>query len=371
MRILKKITITLFTFAFLFSACGEDSENAPSQNCGGEFDQRAMFQNIAETIILPGYEDLKSSADQMAADAAGFRDNPNAEALFELQNSFIQAWHSWQKVAQLEFGPAEEVFLRSSLNNFPANIQQIEENIQSGSWDFGQPERYDKGFPALDYLLFGADDSRETIASLFNSNETWRNYLDALITDITDRVDHTLNGWKSEYLDIFTENTGSAAGTSLSLLINNLNEHYELIKRDKLGIPSGLLTLGFTNPENVEAYYSGQSVSLAKTALIAARRLYLGNGNGVEGLGLDDYLNAANAKKGEISLDQAIQNQFDAAEEALNQLADPLSERVEDDNSAVVNAYNEVTKNVVMLKTDMPSVLCVSITYIDNPSDSD
>jgi len=56
---------------------------------------------------------------------------------------------------------------------------------------------------------------------------------------------------------------------------------------------------------------------------------------------------------------------------SLTNLEGSLQEEVAENQAAVENAYAEVTKNLVNLKTDLPSVLCVSITYIDNPSDSD
>jgi uncharacterized protein len=185
-------------------------------------------------------------------------------------------------------------------------------------------------------------------------------------------VTHTHTGWNSGYRETFVGNTGTAAGTSLSLIINNFNQNFELIKREKLGVPSGVLTLGFANPDKVEAYYSGQSLPLAIRGLEACENFYLGRAaNGSNGTGLDDYLVAANALKGGVPLDQVIREQFSKAITTLKAVPAPLSSAVQNNQQAVINAYNEVTKQVVNIKTDLPSVLCVSITYIDNPSDSD
>ncbi|MCB0614576.1 MAG: peptidase M75, partial [Phaeodactylibacter sp.] len=57
--------------------------------------------------------------------------------------------------------------------------------------------------------------------------------------------------------------------------------------------------------------------------------------------------------------------------DALSLVQAPLSGAIEGNNERVVNAYNEITRQLVNIKTDMPSVLCVSITYVDNASDSD
>ena len=66
-----------------------------------------------------------------------------------------------------------------------------------------------------------------------------------------------------------------------------------------------------------------------------------------------------------------IKNQFTAAKNALAALTGKLSDEVTNNTSVVETAYNELSKQVVNIKTDMPSVMCISITYVDNPSDSD
>ena len=86
-------------------------------------------------------------------------------------------------------------------------------------------------------------------------------------------------------------------------------------------------------------------------------------------MGLDDYLQAIN-EEGK-TLDSNIQAQFTAAKSSLNTLSDPLSNDVINNNSAVISAYNELSKILVNIKTNMPSLMCISITYIDNASDSD
>ena len=186
------------------------------------------------------------------------------------------------------------------------------------------------------------------------------------------KVTQTHDTWKNGYRDSFVTKTGTAAGNSLSQIINSWNENYELIKRNKIGVPSGVLDLNFPLADKVEAVYSGISSSLAVEALNASLSLYLGKGkDGIDRVGLDDFLNEINAEKNEKTLDEVIQEQFANAINAVSALPDPLSEAIENDEMPTVLAYNEITKQVINIKTDLPSVLCISITYVDNPSDSD
>jgi uncharacterized protein len=362
-----KVLSFLFLALSLFGmACKSDDEGSGS-GCQSDFDQQELFVNVADNLIVPGYESMQSKLNQLLNATNAFVGTPDQTTLDNIRSIYSDAYLHFQKIAPYEFGPAETVFLRSSLNNFPTNTTEIEGHITNNTADFDQPEKFDKGFPAMDYLLYGIGENDEAILALFANGDGYKNYLLALVNDMKERLDQTLSTWNNGYRETFVNNTGTAAGTSLSLLVNCFNENFELIKRQKLGIPSGVLTLGFINPTEVEAFYSGQSVALALSALEATVDLYKGQ----QGSGLDDYLQKVNALKGNEPLDAVIQNQFNRMIEKTAVLTDPLSQQIEEDATPVVEAYNEVTKQLVNIKTDLPSVLCVAITYIDNPSDSD
>lgn len=374
MNFLKTILIISISSVFLFSSCKNDDGQDP---CNNDFDQEALFTNVADNIILPSYENLQLAVDELFSSTQNFTADPNESSLGELRNTFKTAYLSWQSAAQFEFGPAEEVFLRNSLNNFPVNTGQIDFNIENETNNFDQPDTYDQGFPAIDYLLFGiagSDDAAETIKIYAENSdsEKYKKYLTDLVTDMQTKVTRTHDEWKNSFRDVFVTKTGTAAGNSLSQIINGWNENYELIKRNKIGVPSGVLDLNFPLPDKVEAVYSGISSSLAVAALNASLDLYLGRDkDGNNRIGLDDFLEKVNAEKNGKTLDAVIQEQFAHAINAVTALPDPLSESIENDETPTVLAYNEITKQVVNIKTDLPSVLCISITYIDNPSDSD
>lgn len=357
----------------LFSACDEEKGGNP---CESDFGQEGLFANVADNIIIPGYNSLNVELLTLRESAAVFTQNPGLPQLEALRTAFENAYIRWQQLAQFEFGPAEQQMLRSRFNNFPVDPRAVEAKAQSGDFNLSAPDTYDKGFPALDYLLYGIAETDEMILSLLAGpgQAGYLNYILAIAEDMEQRGRAVLKAWQEDgYRESFIGNTGTAAGTSLSLLINNLNEHYEFIKRDKIGIPSGVTTLGITFPEKTEAYYSGLSLRLAQEALNASEGLFVGRNvrSGADGPGLDDYLQAVNATKEGQNLSGLIKEQFARARAALGQVEGPLSMAIEEDNESVVNAYNEITRQVVNLKTDMPSVLCVAITYVDNASDSD
>ncbi len=377
MKYLNLIFIFLVFGSVLFFSCKNDDENGGGNDpCSNNFDQAAMFQNVADNLILPAYQDLKTKVDALEAQTQQFLTLTNENELTELRAAFQSAYLSWQTAAQYEFGPAEEVFLRNSVNNFPVNVSQVEFNIENETNNFDQPDTYDQGFPALDYLLFGvagSDDLAETVSVyVVNSDrEKYKNYLNAIVSNIQEKVDFILNKWENGYRESFVTNTGTAAGTSLSLIINGWNQNYEIIKREKIGTPSGVLDLNFPLPDKVEAFYSGISVQLAVASLEASRNLFWGFANGTNRVGLDDFLDEVGAEKNGKLLSTVITDQFTEIINRVLALPDPLSEAIEMDETPTVDAYTELAKQVVNIKTDLPSILCVSITYVDNPSDTD
>jgi predicted lipoprotein len=370
MKFSKLLLLSFVALTFILSSCKDDEMGGDA--CISDFNQKALFENVADNLILPHFQDFQTKVNSLETTLTEFTNSPTDANLLAAREAFKSAWLQWQNVAQYSFGPAEDVFLQNSLNNFPLDVDATAEKINNENTDFSSPDAYDKGFPALDYLLFGLEEGESGILIFYQNGTNYSNYLLAIINDIKERTDGVVAKWEGDYRTTFVSNTGTAAGTTLSLIINGLNQNYELIKREKLGVPSGVLTLGFANPTKVEARWAGYSTQLAQEALQATKDFYLGQGrDDINGVGLDDYLQDINALKAGDKLDDLIRNQFDVAIANLAGLASPLSAEAENNQSAVESAYAEVTKNLVNLKTDLPSVLCVSITYIDNPSDSD
>jgi len=336
------------------TAC--EDEGVLVDACSSNFQQEGLFLTVASGLIIPGYADLQSKVDAMQASAENLAMNATIANLEDFRQHFRNAYRSWQRVAQYEFGPAEDVFLRTSLNSFPAETEQILSNIEEGHSDLeSNTNTFARGFPALDFLLYGIATDEAAIVAFLNTPEA-RQYLNALIADIKTRVDATFVGWTDgDYRAAFIQNTGTATGTSLSLIINALSDHYELIRRDKIGIPSGLFNAGAAKPEAAEALYSGLSTALAVEAIRASENLYAGAAN----VGLDDYLRTINARKNGEPLDEIISQQFQTAIQALEKVEGSIPQAIINDTEDLENAYAEIVKQVVHIDLDMPAVLCV------------
>lgn len=356
---------------FLFS-CKDEKNN----NNNTDLDQTALLENYADNLIIPSYQVLKEKVDSLNTVTDAFAQNPDLQKLEVLQRTFRSTYRNWQNAELYEFGPAANVLLRSSFNTFPTDTFSINQNIASGNYNLDAASNIDAvGLPALDYLLFGVRPDNNAIVAYYSDSNNGSNrltYFQDLVSEIKTKSSAVLQEWEVNYRDAFVQNTGTDIGSSLSLLVNQFNFEYELIKNPKIGIPLGVKSLDQEQPGRVEALYSGVSIELALENMDNIIRVFKGESlnTAQSGTGLENYLDDLGAKYSEDQLlSEAILNQFDNARTAISAIPEPLKEAVQNNKSLVQSAYDEIQKAVVLIKTDMTSAMGIQITYQDNDGD--
>jgi predicted lipoprotein len=323
------------------------------------------LRHIAETYILPGYSALYSELTTLETETGLFLNQPDETSLGNLRLAHKSAWLSWQRASCFGFGPAEIHQLKEKLNTFPADTSDIEERILTGT---GSPGNNDTGgFPAVDYLLYRPGFSDAQIAASFAGLEgaQRRTYLQTCIAQMRAVTEAVKSDWNHAYFESFANAQGQNGNSSLSLLVNSYIIDYEWLKRNKIALPLGLLTLGIPLETRTEAYFGGYSLELAMNHLKFLREMFASE----YGIGFDDMLNEVGASKNGGPLDEAILAVFDQAISQGENLQDPLSQQILSDPDPVTTFYQTLQSNVVLLKTDMTSALGVSITYSDNDGD--
>ncbi|MFB6305420.1 MAG: imelysin family protein [Flavobacteriales bacterium] len=283
----------------------------------------------------------------------------------------------WQRVSIFNFGPAKSLALRKVTNTYPVDSSGMEEKIDTGNTDISGFANLDKkGFPAIDYLLY----SKEPDSALINlytdsANKADRKtYLKKVSKELSEKSTKVLDKWiasNGNYIKTFVSNTGTDEGSSLSLIVNSLNQHFETWHRKgKFGIPLGKETFSDDKlPEKSEAFFSKISLSLAKKNLKTMKHFYLGKGEDGDKLGLDNELRFLETKHNDRLLADAILDQFTKAQSTMDQIPTPLTKSLTSNTSIVNDTYDNLQQMIVLLKTDMPSALGVLITYQDNDND--
>lgn len=344
---------------------GCDSQSGLNNQCHVDYDQKALFENILTQQIQPGYESLLTTLNKLKADFSAFQSGPTADLLDNLESSFSDSYLAWKGVEIFRFGPAEQLQAQSYFNFFPVNVSLVESQLDSG-FDPDNSTLFDKGLPVLDYFIFNGTSPEDRIQYLTHPEviEYFNQALNKMISVATG----ILAGYRNGYAEEFISSTGIAAGTTLSLLINALSQYFEDNRRNQLGIPSGALTLDIPNPDKAEAYYSSNSLALLKKGVETSQLLYNGKMNGG---GIKDYVTALEAETGGEKIANDISNTFNTILSAAGKIDKPLSRAVTEEKEDVAALYRAMSDQVIHLKTDLPARTCISITYVDNPSDTD
>lgn len=365
-------SVCLITLIFI--ACKKKAKDKTEEE-ETKFDKPAMLANYADNVIIPNFQAFKSTMDSLVDSFTAFTQSKDVATLTTLRQKYITATVKFQHVSTFEFGPSESEIVRSNFNTYPTNTLTINSNISSGSYNLGTVSNLDaKGFPALDYLIFGKNETDASLIALFDTDPKATNriaYVNACLSEMQTKTNAIVNGWNNSYRNTFVGSTGSQIGSSLGLLVNQLNFEIDLLKNAKIGIPLGKKSLGVTLPEKCEAFYANNiSVKLAKECLANIEDVYLGRSTaGADGKGLDDLLESVEAMHGSEPLNTAIKNQFAVTKSKLSLVAEPLSSAVNNATSTVDAAYLEMVKLLVLLKTDTPSALGIVITYQDGDGD--
>ena len=358
-RILGIISVLLFS-----SSC-TDKQKAAEKT----FDLKGMLENVGNNIIVPSYQSFQSTVNILSTAVDTFVANPTTQHLLDTRAAFKSAYISWQKCDVFDFGPAMDHSLRANFNVYPADTSKITSNVGSGSINMDLLDNSAaKGFPAIDFLLYGENKTDAYILSLYMTDAKANNrkqYLKALVSAIRTKTDAVVGAW-SAYKSVFNSSLGYSVGSSSGLLVNAMNEYYERYLRDgKVGIPVGIRSLGIALPKQTEAYYGGFSSELLNASIQSFYLLYLGKHGSTKGLGLDDHLGAYDG----ASIDQTLQSYLTDASAACATLSDPLSQTITNNQSSVEAVYYKLQKVIIPFKVDMPSKLGILISYQDNDGD--
>ena len=345
------------------------SDNSESQT----FDRKALLTNWANNIIIPLYENFNSNLTALSDEITKFNETPNLDNLKLVREKWLDAYKSWQHVEMFNLGKAEETYFQSKMNVYPSDKERIERNLTNETYNLDNPNNNDaQGFPALDYMLYGSDESDEKIVDKYLlENKKYNTYLSSLIDKMVSNTSVVVNDW-NQNKDTYINSTENTSTSSINKITNDFIYYYEkLFRANKIGIPAGVFS-GSKLPDRVEGYYSKiYSKDLALEAMSAIENFFVGKKYNSEekGESLESYLNFLNSEKNGTSLSESITDQFKVAKETIDKLNNDFASQVNEDNNKMLVAYDEIQKGVVFMKTDMLQSLSISVDYVDADGD--
>lgn len=371
-----KLSSIFFTLALALVHTGCSNRSNKSDDSSDNFDRGAMLVNWADNIIIPAYTSFNSKATDLKVKTTDFTSEPTIEKLQDLRTSWENAYVEFQNVSMFEIGKAEELRFRNRTNINPTDVSQIEGFISSGNYNLDLPSTIDaQGFPALDYMINGLADNDSEILSFYTSNSNangYKNYLQALSESISTLSNEVLTSWTSGFRDVFVANTASSALGSVDKFTNTYIFYFEkALRAGKVGIPAGVYSNGVL-PQNVEAFYKKDiSKKLLLAAIDATQNFFNGkkfNGT-TTGPSYKTYLDYLNTIKNGENLSNLIDSQFTAARNKANELNPNFVEQIATDNSKMLETFDALQRNVILLKVDMVQAMNIAIDYVDADGD--
>jgi len=333
------------------------------------FDKSLMLTNWVDNIIIPAHNEFNSKLSELNSAISSFVSSPNSSSFQNASDAWLLAYKYWQHIEMFDFGTAEVINYKNKMNVYPTDIDLINSNISNGGYDLNNNNNFDaRGFPAMDYMLHGLAENSEEIINQFNSNQSFGNYLIAIVDNMIYNTNLVLDYW-SVNRENFISNDGNTATSSINKIANDFIYFFEKgLRANKIGIPAGRYSSD-PLPEKVEAYYK-QDVSkeLALEALFASKNFFVGNHFNqtiTSGFSFKDYLEDLDNS----ILVELIMAQFNDAESQVNQLNNNFVNQILENNNQMLYAFDYLQLLVVSFKVDMLQSLGISVDYIDADGD--
>ena len=364
-------SLLVIGFVFMALSCGENGNSGPEEPTNN-FDRKELLVDVADGIIIPAYDAYVDKLQTLNSFAQSFTVNSSLENLNTLRGYWLDAYKAWQYVSMFDIGKAEELSIRNFTNIYPANTIEIENNITTGIYNLELPSKYDEqGFPALDYLLYGLGENDSDVLSRL-TEPAYSQYLTDLTQKLESMASEVLIDWNDSYRSTFIENDGTSATSSVNKLVNDYLFYFEkFLRAGKIGIPAGVFS-GDALKEKVEGFYAGNvSKELFLSGLEASKRFFNGTNYDSDaiGTGLKAYLNYLNTIKEGEDLSGLINSQFDMIFEVSKALDENFTNQIESDNVKMLAVYDELQKNVILLKVDMLQALNIKVDFVDADGD--
>ena len=370
MKKISSIFILSIITVFILS-CGKTEDT-------DSFGKKDMFINYADNLILPAYNNYGTSLSALQTALTNFNTSSDLSNLSALQTAFLNAYAAWQSCEiYSQTVPADEIMLLENTNYYPCRNDSIEAYISrndNSPSSIINKVKSDKGFAAIEYLLFSRTLSQQQILDRFTINAnaaSYKTYLASLISNLSAAQTEIISKW-STYRDIYINSLGTDAAGSFSLMVNSIAQRTDDLKRMQIGIPAGYLgNVATVNiiPAASQAYYSNNSTNYMLLTLNNMKDALNGKGT-TDGKGLIDYirtLNVVSTFGGNLADD--ILSQIDVCITKVNECAPDYAATVVSNKAKADALFLETKKLLVLMKVDVPSALGVSITYTDSDGD--
>lgn len=286
---------------------------------------------------------------------------PTSATLAEARVAWKGAVTRWKRGYCYRNGPLVETaaLLRAAFwpARPPAIDSLLEKPLPEGSFVEGLGVDV-KGLYALEYLLFGIDKAPDASPRRFEGTgaERTRVFARALSADVlewAEKAAGALGDGKK-----LAQRLADGGQETVNYLVNQMVGTVEtvqqrLVQAKELAQNQRLL------PKEIEGWPSGTSTDILRTLVTGTEHLYVGGGTGLAALVVDL------APK----LDPRFKSAFEGARGALQALGGPVEDAARNAPAALDEAAAAVKALELALKTELASVLGVTLTFTSTDGD--
>ncbi len=379
MKNINKSLIALSLTATL-AACGgsgsSDTTTTPVDDGKFSFAATDMITNLSDNVIVAGYADLASKADDLHMKTQTLLATPTADNLAAVQMAWKAARQPWEQGEAHIFGPVDALSIDPHLDTWPLATNDLATQLANNSgFDAATVKTWNdnvQGFHTMEYLLFG-DGIADNQKSIGEMTAKEREYLVALAEVFRDYAKDLDDAWQVDfnktdavslpYVDTL-KNPGVTGGTYASQvavieeLVQGMIGIVDEVGNGKIADPFGA-NLAAADTSKVESQYSWNSLTDFGDNIIGVRNVYLGELTGEKDQqGIIDFVKAADATlaaRVESEINAAIIN-IQAISGATNM---PFRQAIldADGRTRVQTAVDSLTKLQTSLEQDIKPLL--------------
>ncbi len=338
-----------------------------------DFDRGIMLAGIAANVALPAYQSFITVSDSLLGTLQVLQAQPTIAHLASAQAQWVATARAWKVCQLFNLGLVSDQYLQNRIHTWPVKTAFVDEFIaDTGTLTeafIDTKGSSSKGLAAIEYLLFSPAGNAVTMDSLTGWFGARRlQYMTAVAQNMCSTARQMNDLWRVDggnYYGTFVSATAVGVEGSTNIFVNKMIEYLEYMLNTKIGKPIGKQTGAEMNAELQEAWRSNTSVTLLKANLETLKQAFHGGTQSTD-KGIDDYLNAVNARYDDGLLTAKIDSQFYAISAVYNKLSENLLASNAQD---VEKAWTETRALLVLFKVDVVSNLSITLTLNDNDGD--
>jgi len=348
---MKTRLLALSLAALSIGACKKTSNN----NNATAVTSSEIVTDFVQKIVLPQYQSLQDKATSLNNAINTLNTTPSAANLASAQQAWRDTRSVWEQCEGFLIGPVEDDNYDPNMDTWPVDYRQLDSLISNSAslnaatvQSLGQSLR---GFHPLEFILWGQSGN----ATVDSITAKQKQYMSGLAQDILNTVTALNTSWAVSAGNfqavVLTAGAGSARyATRKDAVLAMAGGMADIC--DEVG--NGKIADPFTTRDSTktESPFSHNSMLDFINNIKGAQNVYLCSFSGSAGASLSSYVNANN-----ISLDNTIKTQFDAAITALTTVSGTFETAIFSQRTQLQNAMNAINTLHATLDGDLKTYI--------------